>query len=176
MTGEERTAAQATYGSSIDYDKVVIAGGSLAALGGATRTVGNTIYFEADAFTKLSGGDYSTLIHELGHVWQFQTGGAAYIPNALGAQATAYATTGESNNAYNWRDAASKQVPWEQWNAEQQADAMAAYADAMKSHDQATMDLLEPYRTKVLIGAGAPGGPADKPGDYNTGNPNAQPT
>src|SRR5262249_44382137 len=147
--------------------------GSLGSAGAPARTIGNSIYMADEQFmpgtSNLTPGGMSTLIHELGHVWQFQTKGAGYIPNALGAQLEAYLTTGDRNNAYDWERAAAQQLEWENWNAEQQAEAMEAYfrakrrikaaedaGDPPTAEDQETVAKLEPYVGKVRAKQGAP--------------------
>jgi hypothetical protein len=167
LTAAERASAQSVYQDAIDYDKVTIVGGSLVATG-ATRTVGNSIYFEAEYFdgntSNLTPAGMNTLIHELGHVWQFQHEGAGYIPSALGSQLAAVVTTGDRNNAYDWQKAIDEGLPWEKWNAEQQAEAMEAYYEAKQRIDAGNSDPgdtqtvaeLEPYVGKVRSGQGAP--------------------
>ncbi len=183
LTPEETGDARDIYQDSLDFSKVTIAGHS-ALSSGATRTIGNTIYFEDDEFdsntSTLTPVGRSTLIHELGHVWQYQHGGLDYIPNALGAQAAAVITTGERGNAYKWRDALDQGRPWAEWNAEQQAEAIQAYHDAKRRiaakeaepADDETVKALEPYIGQVRNGLGAPGGPSQAPGDYPEGDPN----
>ena len=171
LSGGERTQAQGVYQDSIEYDKVTITGGSV--IGSTSRTLGNSIYLEDDEFEKgkstLSGSGMNTLIHELGHVWQYQHGGGAYIPNALGAQLGAYIKTGDRSNAYKWRDAQAQNLPWADWNAEQQAEAMEDYYKAKQRVDKAqqrgeepnptdanTIATLEPHVGEVRGGRGAP--------------------
>jgi hypothetical protein len=168
LTASERSAAQGVYQDAIDYDKVAIIAGSLGSAGAPARTIGNSIYMADEQFVQgtsdLTPGGMTTLIHELGHVWQYQTAGAGYIPNALGAQLGAWLTTGDRGNAYNWRAAIDQRVPWEDWNAEQQAEAMEAYYEATQriaagqplADDQETVRMLQPYVGKLRTGQGAP--------------------
>jgi len=182
LTASERSQAQSIYQDSIDYDKVAIAAGSVGSAG-STRTIGNTIYMEDDEFqdntSTLTPEGLNTLIHELGHVWQYQHGGLEYIPNALTAQAESTITTGDRNDAYNWRRAVGQQKEWKDWNAEQQAMAMEDYFKAEQRikaaeaagkspalEDEQIVKTLEQYVSKVRSGKGAPGGPSDEPGDY----------
>jgi peptidoglycan hydrolase-like protein with peptidoglycan-binding domain len=184
LTADERTQAKKIYIDSIDYDKVSIAAGSLGSVG-ASRTLGNTICMEDENFedntSSLNDKGLGTLIHELGHVWQYQHGGVAYIPDALGAQAESAVTTGERSGAYVWRTALQEGKEWEDWNAEQQAQAMedyfratqrieAAEAAGRDPHpdDMEVVRTLERYRRNVLSGQGAPGGsePSMGMGDF----------
>jgi hypothetical protein len=167
LTSKERSLAKSVYQDSIDYDEVAIEAGSIGSAG-STRTGGNTIYMLdnefADNTSELTADGLNTLIHELGHVWQYQHGGVAYIPDALGSQFKAWLETGDRNNAYKWRDAVKQHLNWEDWNAEQQAEAMEDYfkakqrIDAGKPEpdDQDTVTTLEPYVGKVRGGQGAP--------------------
>ncbi len=178
LSGAERSQAYSVYQDSIDYDQVTIVAGGLGSIGDYSRTIGNSIYLKDDEFdgntSNLSSSGMNTLIHELGHVWQYQHGGAAYIPNALGAQLGAKIATGDSSNAYKWRDAWKQGLEWKDWNAEQQAEAMEDYYKAKQRidagtpnpSDQQTVTILEPYVGKVRSGKGAPGGPSEEPGDY----------
>jgi hypothetical protein len=182
LTASERSKAESVYQDSIDYDKVSITAGSVGSTG-STRTIGNTIYMEDDEFqgstSELTADGLNTLIHELGHVWQYQHGGLDYIPNALKAQLESTIVTGDRNDAYDWRRAVKNNREWKDWNAEQQAEAMEDYfkaeqrikaaQDAGNSpapEDEQIVKTLEPYVGKVRSGVGAPGGPSDEPGDY----------
>lgn len=182
LTEYERTQAQKIYQDSIDYDKVSIAAGSLGSVG-ASRTIGNTICLQDEEFqdntSSLKPEGLSTLIHELGHVWQYQHGGVEYIPDALWAQAASTVATGDRDGAYDWRKAVQEGKDWKDWNAEQQAEAMAAYFKAdqrieaakaagsnPKSKDMEVVRTLEQYRTYVRSGKGAPGGPSAELGDF----------
>jgi hypothetical protein len=73
------------------------------------------------------GYGLGTLIHELGHVWQYQNGGLAYIPLSLIAQLKGFLKSGSRDAAYNWEAADAAGLPWEKWNPEQQASAMEYY-------------------------------------------------
>jgi hypothetical protein len=104
------------YGNSIDYSEVRIkeGGSGLLNAGDRSRTTGNTIYMDVDS------SDPSwrkTLVHEMGHVWQFQNGGIDYLSKALGSQAI--------GAAYQWEDAAVEERPWESLNPEDQAELLA---------------------------------------------------
>jgi hypothetical protein len=76
-------------------------------------TLGNTIYLKDDR-------SLQTLVHEMGHVWQFQNGGSEYALNSLftqakdGVQAT-----------YDWRHDVP-QTAWEDLGAEKQAALLDA--------------------------------------------------
>lgn len=156
------------YRDSLDYDKVTITRGSALAAG-AARTTGNTInlqdeHYKADTL-ELSDEGLLVLAHEMGHVWQYQNGGLAYIPSSLIPQLVA-AVKGRSRNvAYDWRTAAAKKLPWHEWNAEQQAECISDYNEALRKvqarkatpADYRTCALALPYIELVRRRIGAPG-------------------
>ncbi|HET6336598.1 MAG TPA: hypothetical protein VFG30_25420 [Polyangiales bacterium] len=84
--------ARPIFESSIDYARVRIVS---AAIGNSPTTLGN--YIRVDPRQTLA--DY-TLIHELTHIWQFQTRGTSYISNSFCAQAVAAILEGDRNAAY----------------------------------------------------------------------------
>lgn len=184
LTEEERAYARRTYGDSVDLDDVNVVHNSIFSTG-CTRTIGNSIYVEDGDYDEpntsdnsMNGGTNTVLTHEMGHVWQYQNGGMGYAVDALWNQARAALGGGDRGGAYNWRDAQGKGVPWDQWNAEQQAEAMQEYnyartqAEALEarvangetltpeeqqtlaSHRQTT-STLQPHVDSVRAGEGA---------------------
>jgi hypothetical protein len=169
LTGPEITFARGTYQDAIDYGKVVITRGSLASAG-SSRTTGNVIDMDDSAFDgdtmNLSADGWFTLAHELEHVAQFQRGGLSYIPDSLWEQLKAWRRTGTRNAAYDWRTPDSKGIPWEEWHAEQQAQAVEDYYKAwnflrgkapdLRPNDrafwQAVYDTLSKYAPKFAQG------------------------
>lgn len=125
--------AREIFGDTIDYGAVRIVRGSLFATFSATA-IGNRINLQALHFAgdrlSLSDVGMSVLIHELAHVWQYQTCGLRYIVSSLAAQLRAWLATGSRRSAYDWRAALDR--PWEQWNAEQQAQCISDYHDALR--------------------------------------------
>ena len=89
---EERRDAAFIFGSSIDLDKVRVVN---AVVANAPTTLGNFIRIPMNGTI-----DRRTLIHELTHIWQYQTKGTAYISDSLFHQAAATITTGSRNAAY----------------------------------------------------------------------------
>ncbi len=168
LTADERKYAHEIYHESVDYDAITITKGSMAATG-AARTIGNTINLQARHFKgdtmELSEEGELTLIHEMGHVWQYQNGGLAYIPSSLIPQIVAGVRGLSRNVAYDWRAAIRAKIPWEDWNAEQQAECISDYnaslreinADKGKLTDYETVTLAEPYIERVRRREGAPG-------------------
>jgi hypothetical protein len=113
---EEIEFLRGIYGNSIDYSEVRIkeGGSGLLNAGDRSRTTGNTIYMDIDSSDPRWN---ETLVHEMGHVWQFQNGGADYLSKALGSQAI--------GAAYAWETAAKEEKPWESLNPEDQAELLA---------------------------------------------------
>jgi outer membrane lipoprotein SlyB len=175
---EERDYAHDIYLESVDYTKITITRDSVLAAG-APRTIGNTIHlkstppwnhFKGDTMD-LSEKGMLTLIHEMGHVWQYQNGGLAYIPLSLIAQIKGAVSGGDRGKAYDWRAAHEAKIPWENWNPEQQAEAIEDYNKLLRKQkdgkatpeDLHTLSILLPYIEKVRHREGAPtfgiGGP-----------------
>jgi hypothetical protein len=168
LTQPEKDYAWDIYHDSVDYDAIRITRGS-ALSAGAARTTGNQINLQDEHFAgdtmDLSDAGMLVLIHEMGHVWQYQNGGLAYIPSSLVPQIVA-ATSGQSRNAaYDWRDAVRNHIDWADWNAEQQAECISDYNEALRRinagngtlADFQTVTLAEPYIERVRRRIGAPG-------------------
>jgi hypothetical protein len=76
-------------------------------------TLGNTIYMKS----RTPGSDQyiETLVHECGHVWQYQNIGTRYIADAFGAMAFV-------RDAYSWQaELARGSLNWTRFNREAQA-------------------------------------------------------
>jgi hypothetical protein len=168
LTAAEREYAFEIFRDSIDYEPIVISRGSPFALAAATA-IGNTINLRGEHFIgeTLDVGEAGrlVLIHELGHIWQFQNGGLAYIPSSLLAQITSWITTGSRRAAYDWLEAHRRGRLWNEWNAEQQAACISDYNTAMRrieagkasEPDEQTINLAGPYIERVRRREGAPG-------------------
>jgi hypothetical protein len=70
MTDYERSMAFEVFGSALAMDEVRLSEGGVMTVGGYSRTLPDHIYFD----TGVLASDPSILIHELGHVWQYQHG------------------------------------------------------------------------------------------------------
>ena len=137
--------AREIFGEAIDYGAVRIARGSLLATFSAPA-LGNRIslqpaHFAGDSLDLNETGK-SVLIHELAHVWQYQSAGLGYIASSLGAQVRAWMTTGSRRGAYDWRKALH--LPWPRWNAEQQAQCISDYNDALRRLSAGTGNSTDP--------------------------------
>lgn len=98
LTADEIAAARTMYGDMIDYSKVrVITGedmtlwGRILTNGWAAVTWGNTIYFPNDENNKSLynfEGRSDWMVHEMGHVYQYQNDGWGYVPKSVWEQLT----------------------------------------------------------------------------------------
>jgi hypothetical protein len=168
LSGPEKAYLREIFHDSVDYDRVTITRGSALAAG-AARTTGNTINLQEEHFRgdtmELSDAGLLVLAHEMGHVWQYQNGGLAYIPSSLIPQLTAALSGGSRNAAYNWRDAVRNRIDWSEWNAEQQAECISDYNEALRRinagtatlRNYETVVLAEPFIALVRERIGAPG-------------------
>lgn len=168
LSGPEIRYAQGIFRGSVEYGKVVITRDSLFSAG-APKTIGNTIHlkstppwnhFKEDTM-ELAEGGWETLIHEMGHVWQYRNGGLAYIPDSLWAQLRAWISSGSRNRAYDWEAAHRQRKPWEMWNPEQQAKAIETYSKLLRKcgsgqTGSAAFTVLETYMHEVWNCRGAP--------------------
>jgi hypothetical protein len=168
LTSEEKTYLREIFHDAVDYDKVTITRGS-ALSAGAARTTGNTINLQEEHFVgetmDLSDAGQLVLAHEMGHVWQYQNGGLAYIPSSLIPQIVAGLSGQSRNSAYDWRNAVRNHIDWSEWNAEQQAECISDYNEALRRinagtatlEDYDTVTLAEPFIELVRERIGAPG-------------------
>lgn len=182
LTSEEIEYLRPVFGKSIDYSKIRVVRGNIGSVG-ASKVLGNTIYLEDfwgdNAVFQKDGRSITKeglvlLSHEVTHVWQFQNGGWEYAPAALWANFWAAITTGNRNNAYNWREPHNARVPWSKWNPEQQAKAMEEYYRAIQvvnsyargaalKRANEVITTLTPYVLEVRDKRGAP-----QSKDFNT--------
>lgn len=168
LSGPEKEYLREIFHESVDYDKVTITRGS-ALSAGAARTTGNTINLQEEHFAgdtlDLTPDGLLVLAHEMGHVWQYQNGGLAYIPSSLIPQIVAGLSGQSRNAAYDWRNAVRNHIDWSEWNAEQQAECISDYNEALRRinagnatlADYETVTLAEPFIALVRERIGAPG-------------------
>ena len=176
LRSDEIAYAKDIFGDSIDYAPIKIVRNSMISTG-ASKTLGNSMYLEddwggavfndsaAEPLTLTSLGR-QLLIHEMGHVWQYQNGGLAYVGDSLWAQLKASLGSGSRNGAYEWRPNHDAGVDWADWNPEQQAQAIEDYNLCLRAakstpptatdEQRETLTILEPYMEKVRSGEGAP--------------------
>ena len=166
---DEIDYAKDIFRDTIDYSKIKVTRDSMMAVG-APRTIGNTInlksswdHFKGDTLELTESGK-ETLIHEMGHVWQYQNGGLAYIPESLWSQLKAKLSGKDRGAAYNWQGAHTEGIPWEKWNPEQQASAIEEYNKLLRKSkvgaadvkEIATLAILTKYMENVWQKKGAP--------------------
>jgi hypothetical protein len=181
INSAEIAYAREIFGDSLDYSKIAITRDGLLSVG-APKTIGNTVHMRSkwgsEQFTKDGSGQYTLelteagrqlLVHEMTHVWQFQNGGLAYIPDSLVSQLRAQLGTGSRNGAYDWRSVAKAGTPWQDWNPEQQAELVEEYNKSLRHIRDATkrkhlpakadtemLEIGKPYIDKIQRGEGAP--------------------
>jgi hypothetical protein len=115
MTDEEIELARPIFGNSIKYEKVrIVAYGLSNELSteeegkqgfdtkGTYMVLGNVIFVPPE-FSIANRRMAQTLIHELVHVWQYQTGGTSYISSSIVAQISGSAGSGSRNAAYGYQ-------------------------------------------------------------------------
>lgn len=129
LTGDEITELKKVFGDTIDYSQVKVNDNVKDGLvgGGRAMTLGNQIYMPGD---KVSDGSYmQTLVHEMGHIWQYQHGGPDYATKALESQLFGDGE-GWGQRGYDWEEGISKGKSWAQLSPEQQAHLIdEAYGD-----------------------------------------------
>lgn len=108
---DEIAILRQVYGDSIDYDAIVIKEGDAGLFSTNDRPFahGNTIYMKGRTITP------EILVHEVGHVWQYQNGGSDYMTEALWSQ--------QFGHGYAWEDSVP-QTPWEDLEPEQQSELL----------------------------------------------------
>jgi hypothetical protein len=150
LSDAEIAELRKVYGDSIDYDKIrVKVGDDAMTVGGNARTIGNTIYIPEGKLTN------DLLVHESGHVWQFQHGGDDYMGESLFAQ-----TFGEG---YDYQQGIDEGKSWSELNPEQQAELLQqAYKAGYFNSDPHTWpmnpqltDYMRQVEQEVKAGRGA---------------------
>jgi len=112
--------ARPIFGSSIAYDAVRVVQGYFA---NSPTTLGNHVRISLDARF-----DDSTLVHELTHVWQYQTHGTGYISNSMCEQIAAMLDSGSRNAAYEIRPSQLQELhSFHELSAERQARTVEHY-------------------------------------------------
>ena len=135
LNNKERDYLQSVYGNSLDLEDVRIHRDNIShKLGAAApHTVGNDIYLPDWCFD--SNGDLNErgkiiLVHEAFHVYQSQHGGNGYIHGAFEAQLGGIIEHGDWKSGYDFTEAVRDGKPFQEWNAEQQAEFFETIARA----------------------------------------------
>jgi hypothetical protein len=136
LTNAERTAAQEVFGTSLNYDAIVLDEDPVMAIGGFARTTPWEINFPVGT---LSGGlPLNWLLHEMGHTWEYAHG-VGLSTTLYHAIRGVYAYGGETELAA--RTARGQGLA--SFNTEQQADiAKDAY---YAIHGTGTLSVYQPY-------------------------------
>ena len=116
LTGSERTEASKIYGSSLNYDAIVLEDSPVMAIGGYARTTPWTVNFPSGTLANNSL-TIDWLLHELGHSWQYARG-VSMIRTLYHAVRGVYDYGGEA--ALRAATAAGRGL--NSFNTEQQAD------------------------------------------------------
>ena len=155
LTEDEIANARSMYGDKIDYSKVrVITGGDMTFWGkilthkGDAVVWGNTIYFPNDKEKNTmysQDRDSGWLVHEMGHVYQYQEHGWSYVPRSAWDQVT------KGKDAYKYEIKPGKD--FSKYGIEQQADIVRDYYDYNIPEEK------RPEVEKMLREEGLLGGP-----------------
>jgi hypothetical protein len=126
LTREEHELLWRVFRRSVAFENVRVVRGwaGLLSLSSKPVTIGNTIYLK----TLPANENFKHLVHECGHVWQYQNLGAGYTAEALGAKWTL-------DNAYDWTaELARGKHHWRDFNTEAQAELLEdVYLDGRRT-------------------------------------------
>lgn len=142
LTEAEKELAYSIYGDHIRLEAVRIAPDSVYSVD-VSKTIGNVIHIRTADYRSKTRADLSyqtLLVHELGHVWQYQDRGWGYIPKSLIVQFLAFLRTGSRSAAYIWEADFLRGTPWEELNPEKQAESVAEYFYYTKVSDKMDAD------------------------------------
>ena len=117
LSSAERSVASPIFRSGINLDAVRIVETRII---NAPTTLGNNIRIPPGHTMS-----NSTLIHELGHIWQFQTKGNAYISDSAFHQTVATLSGGSRGGAYDYNIIPGQSI--HRYTAEQQAMIIQHY-------------------------------------------------
>ena len=135
LSSSEIEYVKMVFAGDIDYSKVKVAINSPFTQI-SSITTGNTIHLkissmqtEASSSTnEITFDKIPLLVHELTHVWQYQHKSWSYFVNSASAQFKAYLETGSRNGAYDWRSRVAEGSDFENWNTEEQAEAVEQFS------------------------------------------------
>jgi len=139
---EEQQYLETIYGDSLDYDEIRIqtGGGVEGFFGIDPHAVGNDIYipdnkFKPDGSLTTTGPESGRdlLAHEVAHVWQFQTGGASYIGDAVLSYAQSVVEQGDRKGAYDFTTAIEEMKPWNEMTPDEQAEIAMVIGEAFEN-------------------------------------------
>jgi hypothetical protein len=124
LSSDEIKLIESIYDKSVDTARIRVV---QAAIANAPTTLGNQIRVRPGKSFATEEGK-SILIHEAGHVWQYQTQGTRYITCAVYHQVEAHVKTGTRNAAYmNYKLDSKSKIS--DYPAEEQAQIIEDYYD-----------------------------------------------
>jgi hypothetical protein len=135
LSPQEILLVRKVFGGSIRCDDVRVARASVAS---APTTLGNVIRIHHR--TQL---DACTFVHEMTHVWQYQTRGTGYISNSACAQVASMLRSGGRDGAYEIKPATLSRIgSFYDLSAEKQARTMEHYylSTLLRSADRSVRD------------------------------------
>jgi hypothetical protein len=145
LTGYEINQATKVFKSALDYSKVTIEERSkVASVGGYARTIGNSIYFPDEI------RDMGLLVHELTHVWQYQTTGWTYAHKALYAQVVSgysFQIDGKSEHESLLEHRKLGKVLTD-FNKEQQGDILESYFRRLQKNED--ISAFKPFVDDII--------------------------
>jgi hypothetical protein len=140
LTVHEEGILRSVFKDSIDYDAIRVALTNVGAKG-RPYTLGNTIRIPPKTdFTP------DTLVHEVTHVWQYQTQGSGYLSDSAWHQMT------DGDESYHVTLAGGQSIY--SYTAERQAVIVEAYyVDRLRNPQKpATQTDYDPYKDEVPVG------------------------
>lgn len=145
LTDREKTIARGVYGDAIDLESVRVVYAPSAT--NRPMTWGDTI--RMPPYQDLST---STLIHELAHVWQYQTRGSSYISDSMFKQTCAVLAGHDRDKAYEYKIVDGQSLL--DYTAEQQAEILEDYVVSQAKQDDPRYQALvaEVRKTKAFRG------------------------
>jgi hypothetical protein len=138
LTEYEIRQARRVFKNAIDYGKVRVNQGSISgkiwSVNDTARTIGHTINFPAG-----SKIDMAWLIHELTHVWQYETVGWTYAPSAVWSQIwEGYSYSDGKTPEQALKDARAAGKHLTDFNKEQQGDILSDYFKRLQKNQDAS--------------------------------------
>jgi hypothetical protein len=123
LDDRQKALLDGIFGNALSTSIIRLNANSMIGFGGCYRTTGNII--------NMPGTDIEDkyLVHEAAHVWQHQNGiPFGYAISSLSSMAVAEIFTGDWEKSYEYDRVEKYHVPWNYWNAEQQASWIADHS------------------------------------------------
>jgi hypothetical protein len=161
LTAAEKDELRRVYGGALDVDRIRVKDGhsGLLTIMGRPFCLGNTLYLppRPDGNPRTAEEEMNLLVHEAGHVWQYQNGGTDYLTEAL---------LGQQINHYDFAKGIEEGKSWSELDPEQQAQllqeahAQGFFDDPAGStftwYGQDYTDYVRDAHEQVQAGEGAP--------------------